>query len=254
MHDIALILPFRDAQEISGRLQEKMHSRELVFERPIIVFEWLYDNDRNEYVLRKVAAQTSDFRDSGIPSILRLSSIFSARAASLKVSPDKIKNLKAMWQFCNDAPPPIYTLVFLWTKIFFHLLGANQREIWRRRDPRKQMPLDLTLQRLTDEIQTRYPIRWGRWTTWARDALEALVQAGLAKRVSEERYIVAYSNLTRELGVPGQLAAGAEIRSYPSEYAKNLATYICRGEVFGAKAESPPKGRESQTKLFTDEE
>ena len=118
-----LIIPFRDAQEIVVRIESLLRKGMVKFERGLIVLEWLYDSDRDEYVFRKVARQAGDFNDSSVPDEVRLSKHFTERGASLKISPDEIKLIKAAWQFCNDEPKPIYTVVFLWTKILYHLLG-----------------------------------------------------------------------------------------------------------------------------------
>jgi len=249
-HDILLILPLRDANEIVMRIEKKRKEGSLKFERNLIVLEWHWDSDRNEYLFRKVAGQTTEFRDAALPDEIRFSKILSEQAASIKITPDKIKSIKAIWQFCNDAPPPIYTLVFLWTKILYHLLDPQQREIWRKRDPRTTIYLDLTTQRLTKEIQSRYQFRWGHWTDWARAALDALVQGGLARRTAQDSYVVGYRNLVRELGEPSHPSLGREGGMRHNEYARVLASYICRGVSAEEESESPAPVPPIQTKLF----
>lgn len=248
-HDILLLIPLRDAQEIVGRIQKCRSAGDLPIERNLIAFEWMWDSDRNEYVFRKVAGQSSDFRDSCLPPVARLSSIFTERATSLKISPDKIKSIKAAWQFCNDTPPPIYTIVFLWTKIFYYLLDDGQRQLWRRRDPRKVLWIQVSTQRLVREIEARYPLRWGHWTDWGRAALDALVSAGLASKVRDDEYLVGYRNLAKEVGESTHSTSVPQAGYQPREYAKILATYICAR----ASAEEPGEpGTQagSQGKLF----
>ena len=109
-HDILLLIPLRDAQEIVTRMKEILRSGSIQFDRSLVVFEWYYEQGRNEFVFRRVAEQLYDFRDASVAEELRLSNYFSRRAASLKVTPDKIQTIKATWQFCNDAPPTIFTL------------------------------------------------------------------------------------------------------------------------------------------------
>ncbi len=249
--DILLILPLRDANEIVTRIEKQKKEGNLKFERNLVVLEWHWDSDRNEYLFRKVAAQTAEFRDGALPDEIRLSKILGEQAASIKITPDKIKSIKAIWQFCNDAPPPIYTLVFLWTKIFYHLLDPQQREIWRKRDPRTTIYVELTTQRLTKEIQSRYQFRWGHWTDWARDALDALVQAGLARKTAQDSYVVGYRNLVRELGEPSHPSMGRESGLRHNEYARILASYICRGVSSADEAEQSAPGPPIQKNLFT---
>jgi hypothetical protein len=249
-HDILLVIPMRDAQEIVRRIEKFRAAGDLRIDRNLIAFEWVWDSDQNEYVFRKVAGQTCDFRDASLPANIRLSSIFTERGASLKVSPDKIKSIKAAWQFCNDTPPPIYTLVFLWTKVFYHLLDAGQRQLWRRRDPRKVLWIEVSTERLVEEIVRRYPIRWGHWTDWARAALDVLVSAGLARKIAEDKYTVGYRNLVRELGEPTHGATGTEVTSHPREYARILATYICRATGGELTQEAPATDERSQGELF----
>jgi len=244
VHDIVLIVPLRDAQEIVTRLEARLADKALSFERQPVVFEWTYDSDASEYIFRKVALQTGDFRDAAVPEAIRLSKYFSERGTSLKITPDKIKDLKASWQFCNDMPPVIYTLVFLWTKILYQLLNDRQRNDWRRRDPRKAIWIEFHLDQLKEVIEQFYPFRWGHWTEWNRSALDALVQGGLARKTAEDRYAVGYRNLTREVGEPRQ--AG---RTGLSEYARILATYVCRQR--GEAASAPVDGGEPrQGRLF----
>lgn len=227
-HDILLIVRLRDAQETVVRIEKLLREGNPTFERRLIVFEWVYDDD--EYIFRRVAGQSADFNDSTVPQEVRLSKYFGERGASLKVTPDKIKLIKAAWQFCNDEPKPIYTIVFLWTKILYHLLGQDQREIWRRKNAEKGLAIDLTVDRLVAEISARYPINWGHWTDWVRKALDVLVTAGLARKIpGSPRYVVGYRNLTKEVGQPGHPALGSRGTYHPAEYAKILATYICRG-------------------------
>lgn len=247
-HDILLLIPLRDAQEIVRRIDKFRIAGDLGIERNLIAFEWVWDSDQNEYVFRKVAGQTCDFQDSSLPANSRLSSIFTERGASLKVSPDKIKLIKAAWQFCNDTPPPIYTHVFLWTKVFYYLLDASQRQLWRRRDPRKSLWIEVSTETLVKEIERRYPIRWGHWTDWVRVALDVLVSAGLARKVAVDQYLVGYRNLVRELGEPRHNAAGMESAYHPREYARVLATYICT--AVGGEREVDVSDKTSQQELF----
>jgi hypothetical protein len=248
-HDILLLIPLRDAQEIVTRLEEILRGGLIQFERSLVIFEWYYDHDRNEFVFRKVAGQSSDFRDTSVGEDVRLSTYFSRRAASLKVTPDKIQDIKATWQFCNDPPPTIFTLVFLWTKVFYHLLTQAQREEWRRRNAQKQMPLDVTVSQLAGEIEGRYPLRWGHWSEWCRDALEALTLSGLARKLEKNRYIVGYRNIAKELGEPGHLAGSP---SHLSDFARSLATYLCRGRLGIGKEVPPEPGAPTQPTLFTE--
>jgi len=225
-HDILLIIPIRDSQEIVLRIESLLSNGMVTFERKLIVLEWVYDSD--EYIFRRVAGQIADFNDSSVPEEVRLSKHFTSRGRSLKISPDDIKLIKAKWQFCNDEPKPIYTIVFLWTKIFYHLLDERQREVWRRKNPQKELPIDVTVGRLVEEI-SRYPMEWGHWTDWVTKALNTLVIAGLAREIGDGRYVVDYRNLTKEVGEPGHPAAGSRSAYHPAEYARILATYICRG-------------------------
>jgi len=247
-HDILLLNPLRDAQEIVTRLGEILRGGLIQFERSLVVFEWYYDHDRNEFVFRKVSGQSSDFRDASVREELKLSTCFSRRAASLKVTPEKIQAIKATWQFCNDAPPTIFTLVFLWTKVFYFLLTQAQREEWRRRNAQKEMPLDVTVSQLAAEIEGRYPLRWGHWLDWCRDSLDALTLSGLARKIENDRYVVGYRNITRELGEPGHLAGP---QSRPSDFARSLATYLCRGRLGTSKEVPPESGPPSQPTLFS---
>jgi hypothetical protein len=249
-HDILLLIPLRDAQEIVHRIGAFRREGKLAVERNLISVEWVWDSDRNEYIFRKIAGQDADFRDSSLPADSRLSSILTQHGTSLKVSPEKIKSIKAAWQFCNDTPPPIYTLVFLWTKILYHFLDSNQRQQWRRRDPRKAMWIQVSVQNLVKEIERRYPVRRGHWTDWVRSALDALELTGLAKKHGDGEYEVGFRNLVRELGEPGHDASGVKTPFHTQDYARILATYICSGAggVKAQKIENPADS--SQGKLF----
>jgi hypothetical protein len=226
-HDIVLIIPFRDAQEIVIRIEDLLRKGAVKFERSLVVFEWVYEND--EYIFRKVARQAADFSDASVPEEMRLSKHFTSLGRSLKVSPDNIKRINATWQFCNDEPKPIYTIVFLWTKILYQLLNEHQRDIWRRKNPQKELPIVVTVQELVDKISELYPIEWGHWTDWIKKVLDTLVTAGLATRVPDGRYAIRYRNLTREVGEPGSPPLAARGATHPAEYARILATYICKG-------------------------
>jgi hypothetical protein len=247
-HDIVLIIPFRDAQEVVRRIEALQGQSKVKFERSLVVVEWVYDSEGDEYIFRPVAGQTGDFSDSTVPDGVRLSKLLTESRASLKIAPDQIKDIKARWQFCNDEPRPIYTVVFLWMKILYHFLSDAQRETWRRGNPQKGLPIDLTVQRVVTEISQRYPMNWGHWTDWVTAALEALATAGLAKKIENDRYLVSYRNLTREVGVSSRGVSVSGTRHRPADYARILATYICRGherEKNGpvASDEPGPQGR-----------
>lgn len=89
--------------------------------------------------------------------------------------------------------------------------------------------LEVSTERLVTEIDSRYPLRWGHWTDWVGAALEALVTAGLARRLAANQYVVGYRDLTRELGEPTHAGAETETTQHPREYPRILATYICAG-------------------------
>ena len=246
-HDILLIIPFRDAQETVVRIEDLLRKGAVKFERNLIVFEWVYESD--EYIFRKVAGQTADFSDSCVPEEVRLSKQLTSLGRSLKISPDRIKLIKATWQFCNDEPKPIYTIVFLWTKILYHLLNERQREIWRRKNPQKELPIDVTVQQLVDKVSGLYPIAWGHWTHWITRALDTLVTAGLATPFPHGHYAIRYRNLTREVGEPGSPPLATRGAHHPAEYARILATYICKGLRHKKDESETPDGTLAQPSL-----
>jgi hypothetical protein len=108
------------------------------------------------------------------------------------------------------------------------------------------LALDLTVSRLAREVQRMYPLEWGHWSDWCRDALDALAASGLARKRGNDRYVIGYRNITRELGEPGH---GAHSSSRPSDFARSLATYICRGRQTPSEEVPPPSARPAQQKL-----
>lgn len=70
--------------------------------------------------------------------------------------------------------------------------------------------------------------------------------SGLARKIDDDRYVVGYRNITRELGEPGH---GARASSRPSDFARSLATYICRGRQAPKEEVPPVSGAPAQQKL-----
>ena len=241
-HDILLIVSLEDSHAILRRIQERIedggHSFKLQHSNLILV-EYHYDSLVTEprYVFRKVAEQSSDFRDNALPPEHRLSALLTQNRQSIKVPPERLQEIKATWIFCNDDPPPIFTVVFLWTKVFYDLLSEQQKQQWRTADPRKVLEIKTGIPEIRHVVTTKYVAR-GSWTRWIKEAIDALAEAGMARYVNNNDCYVGYRNLSGELRLPGVVRTPDEPRI--DDTARILATYICRGRL-----QSHPKTTEA---------
>ncbi len=255
-HDIMLITHHLDCSEVMGRIQQLLEDPDsgISFERNLVIIGYTYDaGDRlSHYIFEKPPYENRPFTDTCLPEENRLEAIMGERRQKIRVSPGQFINYKVTQVFCNDPPPPLYTAVYLWMKVFWDYLSEDQWVIWRRKNPQTILPIEIIPRHLHQKINEEYIPRGGVKIGWLKDALEFLCQAGLAEKKEGNRYMVKFRNFTGKVGRREFTEEGEERIEELREYGSLLAHWFCNNlHLKKLKTQPSTPSKESvQRKLF----
>lgn len=250
--DIVLILHSPSASfEIAARIEKLLADGKVKFQNSLIILETIYESADaiSRYLFRKIPSQNRPFRDHALPPEKRFETILETNHKTLHSYPKHFVPWKAKYVFCNDEPPPLYMAVFLWTKVFYDLLGEGERENWRRGSPSKSFPIRIGASALTTKVQNLLGdalIRRG----WINKALDFMVASGLGSKVDAETYEVHYRNLTQMVGQRKFAGTDEPHAQEVKEYGALLADYHCKAILeHGKQAPTPVDSKAKQAKL-----
>jgi len=230
--DIMLLLfSPSDSYAIARRIRERIEDGRLSVQNNLVLVEAFFENTepRSRYVFRKVHTDNRPFRDSLLPKELRLEEVLGLHKESIKVYPEHFKDFKVKEVFCNDNPPPLYTAVYLWTKVFFTLLDKEQIATWRKGNPRRSVPLLVEIPSLTAQINSAFVRGGSVRTSWISDALEFLRVCDLAMKESPGKFTVQYHNLSSHSYADSAREGGSDVTQATEEYVDTLARRYCEG-------------------------
>jgi hypothetical protein len=194
-YDIILVLSGLDSLEITNRIKKYMEEENKVFNHNFIVLEYnLNFMDRSpHYYFRKIPIIESSLTDFFSDSF-NLSEQLDKNLRSLKMKIEDMKEYKINGVLCNDCPPPAYLAGFLWHKIFYRYLNKEDKKLWREKNPRLIIPLEVDIDDL--KLKVEKFIKNGRIRRrWIEDVLKFLISCGLAERNSSNTYLIKYRNL-----------------------------------------------------------
>ena len=223
-HDIVLITKGGLVDFVYKYLSESDIPKPFSLGRPLILIEYTYDasDQQEKYVFRwKQGANNSPFSH---PELRR---IMVERAQPLNVFPKMFVPSKIRHVICNDEPPTIYLLVFLWLEIFPGLLTEEQFSAWQVRGTSAALHIRTSPKKVIEALREKYsiPVK----TQSIRDCFHLLVRARKAVKLSnpiEEEYDVTYSSLhARQPTKNGQegLQKRIETREYGLIFARMIA-------------------------------
>lgn len=193
--DIVLLISTTDSQTIEHRIQSMLESGELDLESNLILMEYTYlDQDRtSQYQFKRLSRIENNFRDDVLPDDWQLSSKLSMDGGHFEniYSPvNKFYEYKATGVLCNDEPPGVYLVCYMWQHVFPEYLSQSDLE-----RPQSITEIDIDLETLRNKLESDYipdcPVKGD----WVRNSLEFLIIAGVASKASGSGYKIRYRNL-----------------------------------------------------------
>jgi len=153
-YDIILLLSGIDSFEIANRIKNYVEEGNKAFNHEFIMLEYNSNfMDRSPcYYFRKIPIIESSFTDF-FPDTLDLSKQIDKNLGSLKVKIEYMKEYKINGVLCNDCPPPAYLAGFLWHKIFYRYLNIEDKKLWREKNPRLIIPLQIDIDDLKLKVE-----------------------------------------------------------------------------------------------------
>ena len=231
IHDIVLVISADNSNEIFNRinhlLREKANFR---FRNNIIFMEYFYNTNDSEshYVFRKFLGENRGFRDESLPEDKRLEYQLGEKGKSFKCYPKHFIKYKVNEVLCNDKPYELYMSVFLWTKVFYSYLDAEQKLEWNRGNPRKIQTIILKIDQLLANLNINYIPKGNVRKKWLTDTIDFLQDADLAVKDSDETATIYFCNLNKKIGGKAYFTSDGVAEKYEiGEYGRLIADQYC---------------------------
>lgn len=237
-HDVVLLTPSEIADPVYTHLVSKIQKKPFNIGRPLILVEYFYSqgDQLERYVFRwKQGEANSPFSNP----ILRDRMV--TRSQTIKVFPKHFLEYKIRHVLCNDEPPIIYLLVFLWVEVFLKFLSPDELENWQTTTTRT-IEIAISLQQLHTKLQEEYSSPFSIHDL--RRALQALCDLKRAelKDRTRELYVISFYNIAARTfqEMPGEQEGVAE-RGKFRDYGRVFARLLARKEL--APPPPPPRRR-----------
>lgn len=245
-YDIVLLLGAKDSFEIAQRISKYLEKQDKKFNHNFIVIEYNsnYMDTHPYYYFRKIPMVKSTFTDF-FPEHISIFKQVDKNFKSIKVKIEYMKEYKINGVLCNDNPRPAYLAGYIWHKILYNYMSEEKRQLWREKNPRIIIPIELDIEDL--KLRVEKSIRNGKIRrSWIKNVLEFLVNCDLAERKSEDMYEVRYRNLYPKLE--------SEYRNeflLEREYTKELSRFFIE-RFCGKKFEKEEKEENQRQKSLID--
>ncbi|MFA4889975.1 MAG: hypothetical protein WC628_10480 [Candidatus Omnitrophota bacterium] len=198
IQDIVLILDVRDANEAFVRINQKIEENsEFEFKNNLILLDYNFIPEDCCYSLRKFAGKNRCFRDGFLPEDIQLEKNMGTMSKSLRFYPKHFMLQKSKSNLCNDQPTDLYMSVYLWSRILYNYLDANQRAQYQKGSSRIKQYINLNIDVLVKDINNKYIKNGNVHTTWIKDAMKFLEKANLAEFTSRRDVTIHYHNLQK---------------------------------------------------------
>lgn len=201
--DLMIIIEGSSAPQIGTRLNRIiLEEDEYNFSKNIVLIRYHFNQDAimSRYEFQRVTELELEFRDKHFDTEDRLGNIIGedGEYQTLRGYPKHFNSFKARKPICNDAPPGPYLATFFWHKIFPGYLSDEQYDVWKATNGQKAIPVEVTVDGLTDEVNNYMKDGTVR-KLWVRRALDFLVGADLANE-QEDNYEIRFMGLVQDLG------------------------------------------------------
>lgn len=179
-HDLTVLTSLKNSVPFKKYLKSKVDDGDRVFKNPISVIEFTrIDNDDVQYFLRHV---WGDITNQGLSK--------SMKNGITVLAADFVSKMSMFW-FYDSEPPVVYTMAFLWEKIFPNRIALDPSAPLTS----KKVTLNISANQILSELH-EIPISMPKpKREWIVKALDELVMMGMAKKLDESHYIIRYHKL-----------------------------------------------------------
>jgi hypothetical protein len=237
-HDVAFMVPSEAVDSVYNYLKQNLKQKPFNVGRPLVLVEYVYSqSDRLErYVFRwKQGEANSAFSNR----LLRERMV--ERAQAVEIYPKHFIPYKIRHVICNDDPPEIYLLVFLWIEVFIKFLKEDDFEVWKLSPTNRIIQIEVTPAEIIKKLREDYaaPIS----TEQIRTALGRLCQLKKARcrGGSKEIYVINFSNLAGRAFEEEAEQVGVPKRTEFREYGRVFARLLAKKELKERKVFAPTR-------------
>lgn len=193
-HDIIVFVNLEHARKEARKLRQLVLAvrKKGQFANAVAVFSATYDSQQAKarWIFECIDEESDRLTDDALPEDRRLSKRHQKDANTIVVYPDQFTAIQAVHHFCNDSPPPIYTAVILWARVFPRLIPKDDLARWTLEENNQG---SLELQTSIDEIASmRDRLRIGVRRADIRKAIDLLEIASLTIKRQDGRLTIAY--------------------------------------------------------------
>jgi hypothetical protein len=229
-HDVVLLTPSEIVDPVYKFLTERVQKKPFNVGCPLVLVEYFYSQADNleRYVFKwKQGEANSPFSHP----ILRDRMV--TKLQPLTVYPKHFLEYKIRHILCNDPPPDIYLIVFIWVEVLLKFLSPEEIELWQTASANRSIDIKLTAQQLHARLQEDYAAPFSIHDV--RRVLKMLCdlkRATLTNTAEEEAYTIHFYNLAGRAfrDVPGD-QDGISQKSKFKEYGRLFGRLLAKKEL-----------------------
>ena len=228
-HDVVLLTPEETVDSAYKYLETRLGPKPFNVGRPLVLVSYVYSqSDQLEcYMFKwKQGEHNSPFSNSVLADLMV------RKSQPLKVFPKYFLKHKVRHIICNDSPPTIYLIVFIWVEVLMKFLTPDEIERWQSAGSTRIREIELTVQELHHKLRDEYSAPFGiRDVRRALDALCEIRRAVLKDR-SKELYVIQFYNLASRgfRSEPGE-QDGVPDRTKQREYGRIFAQLLAKKDI-----------------------
>jgi hypothetical protein len=228
-HDVVLLTPEEIVDSVYKYLVSRLGVKPFNVGRPLVLVSYYYNQAEQleRYVFKwKQGESNSPFSNPVLADKMV------AKSQPLTVYPRRFLEYKIRHVLCNDSPPPIYLIVFIWVEVLLKFLSPDEIELWQSTGSTRIREIELTPQQLHRKLCDEYFAPFAlREVKRALDTLCDIKKAVLKDR-GKELYAIQFYNLANRVFTesPGEQQGLAE-RSKQREYGRLFAQLLARKEI-----------------------
>jgi hypothetical protein len=228
-HEVVLLTPEETVDSAYKYLEAKLGPKRFDVGRPLVLVSYVYSgSDQLEcYMFKwKQGELNSPF------SHPILADRMVAKNQPIKVFPKHFLNYKVRHIVCNDSPPSIYLIVYIWVEVLMKFLTPEEIELWQSVGSTRTREIELTVEQLHRKLCDEYSAPFGMRDV--RRALNTLceIKRAVLKDKSKELYAIHFYNLASRgpKAEPGE-QDGVPDRARQREYGRIFAQLLAKKEV-----------------------
>jgi hypothetical protein len=228
-HDVVLLTPEEIVDSVYRYLVTRLGAKPFDVGRPLVLVSYYYSQAEQleRYVFKwKQGELNSPFSNPVLADRMV------SKSQPLTVFPKHFLKYKIRHVLCNDSPPSIYLLVFIWVEVLLKFLSPDEIELWQSTGSTRIREIEITAQQLHRKLCDEYSAPFAlRDVKRALDTLCAIKRAVLKDR-SREVYAIQFYNLANRMFTesPGE-QEGLVDRTKQREYGRLFAQLLAKKEI-----------------------